>query len=157
MPGANGLPDPSHVAIAAGLGEQTPYLKAILAELRGDVLEVGVSDAYGRELVLDQFPVSGRKRVLAYRTGNGFDALAVPTTGVLALAANEARLGLAIINSGANAVILYLADRQRAGVPAVWLAASGGSWDGRFGNLMWSGNVFAVAQTAATTLTGGEL
>jgi hypothetical protein len=156
MPAANGLPDPSHVAIAAGLGEQTPYLKAILAELRGELVEVGVSDAYGRELTLDQFPVAGRKRVLAYRTGNGFAAFPVPTTGVLALAANEARLGLVLINSGSVPVLLYLADQPRSGVPCVWLAAAG-AWDGRFSNLLWAGNVFAVAQGAASTLTGGEL
>ena len=157
MPAGNGLPDPSHVAIAAGLGEQTPYLKAILAALRGETVELGVSDAYGRELTLDQFPVAGRKRVLAYRTGNGFAALAVPTAGVLALAANEARLGMLLVNTGSNAVALYLSDLARAGVPVVWLAASGGAWDGRLGSLLWSGNVFAVAQTGASTLAGGEL
>lgn len=157
MPSGNGLPDPAHVAIAAGLGEQTPYLRAILAELRGELLEVGVSDAYGRELTLDQFPVPGRKRVLAYRTGNGFAALPVPTAGVLALMANEARLGLQLVNTGANPITLYLADQARAGVPVVWLASSGGAWDGRFGNIGWAGNVFAVAQTGASTLAGGEL
>ena len=156
MPG-NGFADPSHVAIAAGLGEQTPYLRAILAELRSDILEVGVSDAQGRELVLDKFPVSGRKRVLVYRTGNGFDSLPVPTAGTLVLAANEARLGLTLINTGANPIVLYLADGRRSGVPAVWLAATGGTWDGRFGTLAWSGNVYAAAQTGASTLAGGEL
>src|SRR6185437_2328201 len=96
-------PDPSHVAVAAGLGEQTPILAAILAELRSDTIEVGVSDALGREMMLEQFPVAGCKRVLAHRTGNGTDGLAVPTAGVLVFAANEARLGLTLINSGANA------------------------------------------------------
>jgi hypothetical protein len=161
VPAANGQPprqiDPSGVALATLMAEHTPLLASILAELRGETLEVGVSDAYGRELTLDQFPVVGRKRILAYRTGNGFSALAVPTTGVLALTANEARLGMQLINAGANPILLYLADQPRGGVPAIWLAAGGGAWDGRLGNVGWAGNVFAVAQTAASTLAGGEV
>lgn len=153
----NGI-DPSNVAVASGLGEVTVLLAALLAEARGDTIEVGVSDAYGRELTLDQFPVPGRKRVLAYRTGNGFDSFsAVTTPGSLAFKANEARLGLMVVNAGANPVILYLADQPHAGAPAVWLGANGGSWDGRFGNVLWSGNVWAVAQVGASTLVGGEL
>lgn len=150
-------PDPSHVAVAAGLGEQTPILAAILAELRTELMEVGVSDAAGRELILEQHPVAGCKRVLAYRTGNGTDGLAVPTTGVMVFPANEARIGLTVINSGANAIILYLSDQKRAGVPCVFLNAAGGSWDGRFGAMPWAGNVFAVAQVGASTLVGGEI
>jgi hypothetical protein len=157
MSGANGMIDPSGVALATLMGEHTPLLHSILAELRSSTVEVGVSDAQGREMVLDQFPVPGSKRVLVYRTGNGFDGLAVPTTGVLALVANEARLGLSLINTGANAIILYLSDHRGPGLPAVWLAASGGAWDGRVGNLAWAGNVFAVAQTGASTLAGGEV
>jgi hypothetical protein len=147
---------PSMIAVAAGLGEQTPLLAAILAELRSGALEVGVSDALGREMILNKFPVTGAKRALAYRTGNGFDALNVTTTGVLALPANEARLGLTISNAGANPVILYLADGKRAGVPAIWLG-TGATWDGRVGNVAWAGNVFAVATTATSTLAGGEI
>lgn len=153
----NGLPDPSHVAIAAGLGEQTPYLRAMLAELRGAVLEIAVHDAAGRELTLDRFPVPGRKRVLAYRTGNGFASLSVPTTGTPVLAANEARLGLRLWNTSANAVLLYLSDQARAGVPCVWLAANSGAWDGLYSQLLWAGNVYAVAQGGVGTLVGGEL
>jgi hypothetical protein len=156
MPGTNGV-DPSGVALATLMSEHTPLLHSILAELRSDTIELGISDSPLREMVLDQFPVAGSKRILALRTGNGFDALAVPTTGVLALGANEARLGLTLTNSGANAIILYLADHRGPGIPAVWLAASGGAWDGRLGNVAWCGNVFAVAQTGASTLAGGEL
>lgn len=153
----NGTPEPSAVATAAALGGMEGLLGAILAELRSETAEVGVSDAYGREIVLEQHPVAGSKRILAYRTGNGFDNLTVPTTGLLALGANEARLGCTFVNAGAAAVILYLSDHQKTGAPAVWLAANGGSWDGRFGDLPWSGNVFAVAQGAPSTLVGGEI
>lgn len=160
MASSNGTaPDPSHVAVAAGLGEQTPILAAILAELRTETAEVGVSDATGREMVLDQHPVAGCKRILAYRTGNGFGlgGLSIPTTGVLALPANEARVGLTFINAGANAVILFLAAQQQGGCLTIWLAGNGGAWDGLVGGLLWCGNVFAVAQVGATTLYGGEL
>ena len=158
MPGANGhIIDPSGVALATLMAEHTPLLHSILAELRSDTIDLGVSDAQGREMVLDQFPVAGSRRVLVYRTGNGTDGLAVPTTGVLVFAANEARLGMRLTNSGANPIVLYLTDQQKAGSPAVWLAAAGGSWDGLYGNVAWAGRVFAVAQTAASTLVGGEL
>jgi hypothetical protein len=156
VPG-DGQVDPSGVALATLMAEHTPLLHSILAELRADVIDLGVSDAQGREMMLEQFPVAGSKRVLVYRTGNGTDGLAVPTTGVLVFPANEARLGLTLINTGANAVILYLTDQRKAGSPAVWLAAAGGAWDGRIGNLSWAGNVFAVAQVGASTLVGGEL
>lgn len=149
--------DPSHIAVAAGLGEQTPLLHAILSTLRGETMEIAVSDAAGREMLLEKFPVTGRKRVLAYRTGNGYDGLTIPTTGVLVVPANEGRLGSQWVNAGANPIILYLSDQKRGGVPAVWLNANGGAWDGRFANLAWAGNIFAVAQTAASTLVGGEL
>lgn len=158
MSNANGHTiDPSGVALATLMGEHTPLLHAILAAIRADTVQLGVSDAQGREMVLDQFPVVGSKRILVYRTGNGTDGLAVPSTGVLVVPANEARLGMTWINSGTAPIILYLSDQKRAGVPAVYLAAGGGSWDGRLGNLDWAGNVFAVGQGGASTLVGGEL
>jgi hypothetical protein len=157
MPNANGQIDPSGVALATLMGAHTPLLRAILAAIRSDVVQIGVSDAQGREMILEQFPVAGNKRVLVYRTGNGTDGLAVPSTGVLAFPANEARLGMSIVNSGSSPVILYLSDQARRGVPCVWLAASGGAWDGRYGNLDWAGNVFAVGQGGSSTLVGGEL
>lgn len=143
---------------ALHLTAQTDLLESILAELRTELMEVGVSDAAGRELILEQHPVAGCKRVLAYRTGNGTDGLVVPTApGVMVFPANEARIGLTLINSGANAIILYLSDQKRPGVPCVFLNAAGGSWDGRFGAMPWAGNVFAVAQVGASTLVGGEI
>lgn len=155
---ANGNGDTNaRVAVAAGLGELEALLSALLSEARSETIEIGVSDAPAREMTLAHWPVVGSKRALAHRTGNGTDGLAVPTTGVLVFPPNEARLGMEIVNSGANAVILYLSDQQRKGAPCVWLAAAGGAWDGMFGNLPWCGNVFAVAQVGATTIVGGEL
>jgi hypothetical protein len=157
MPASNGQVDPSGVALATLMAEHTPLLAAILAAVRTDVLEIAIGDVQYRQMVLDQFPVAGAKRVLAYRTGNGFASLPVPTTGVSVLPANEARLGCQFTNSGTNPIVLYLSDQARAGVPCVYLAPSGFTWDGRFGNLAWSGNIFAVALVGASTLVGGEL
>jgi hypothetical protein len=148
-----------HTSLTAAveLALQTGLLQAILAQLRTEVMEVGVSDAITAEMVLDKHPVSGVKRILARRTGNGFDSLAVPTGGVLVLPPNEARLGSQWVNSGTFPVIIYLSDRLRPGVPAVWLAAGGGAWDGRIGSLPWCGNLFAVGQGGNSTLVGGEV
>lgn len=156
MSNSNGT-NPSAIAVAAGIGTLEGLVSSLLAEARAETVQLGVSDTPSREMVLEHWPVPGCKRLLAHRTGNGFDSLAVPTTGVLALPPNEARLGSRFVNSGTNAIVLYLANAQRPGVPAVWLAASGGVWDGRFGELPWAGNVFAVALVGASTLVGGEL
>jgi hypothetical protein len=157
--------DPSGVALATLMSEHTPLLASILSELRSGTIEVGVGDVQFREMVLDQFPVVGSKRILAYRTGNGSDAAAVgtgtaaaPING-LVLSANEGRLGGQIVNTGTNPVILYLTARPVPvpGVPAVFLAASGGAWDFRLGNLLWCGNVSAVGQGGTSTLTTAEV
>jgi hypothetical protein len=148
----------AQVGQAVELARQSKVLHSILAELRSDITELAVHDGAHQELILEQFPVAGSKRVVARRTGGGFDSLPVPTApGVLVLAGNTARLGCQLVNSGTSPVILYLSDMLRPGVPAIWLGPSGGSWDGRFGNMVWCGNVFAVAQGAATVLVGGEL
>jgi hypothetical protein len=154
---------PSLIAVAAGLGEQTPLLAAILAELRAGALEVSVADSHKREIVLNKFPVTGAKRALAYRTGAGMDALTVPATGAaqasLILASNQARLGGQIVNSGTNPVILYLTERPVPvpGVPAIWLASGGGSWDFRLGNVCWCGNVSALGQGGTSTISVAEI
>ena len=59
-----------HTSLTAAveLALQTGLLQAILAQLRTEVMEVGVSDAITAEMVLDKHPVSGVKRILARRT-----------------------------------------------------------------------------------------
>jgi hypothetical protein len=156
--------NPAQVTIALELGSQTQILSALLAAARTELLEVGVSDAYEQELTLEHFPVTGSKRVLARRTGYGTDGMALPTTGALVLQANEARIGCRITNSGSNPVILYLSDAKRAGFPALYLGVAtpgnevlGASWDGKLGNAVWCGNVWAVPQGGASTLVVAEL
>ena len=164
MSNGNGQVDPSGVALATLMGEHTPLLASILAELRAGTLEVAVGDQKLRQMVLDQFPVSGCKRVVAYRTGNGTDSQAVatgtyaaPINGLI-LPANEARLGGRIVNTGTVVVNLYLTDRPAPvlGVPVVALAANA-AWDFQLGQLTWCGNVSAVAISGTSTLTVAEV
>jgi hypothetical protein len=160
VPSANGHPivDPSNVAVTVELAEQTARLSAILAELRSEVPQLAVTDAVPQEMVLEHWPVTGLKRVLVRRTGNGTGTtgITVPTTGTLLLPPNEGRVGMNWVNSGANAIAICLSDAARAGFPALWLGPNGGSWDGRFGAVTWCGNVFAVAITGSSTIIGGE-
>ena len=146
------------LTISAELSAQTELLQAILADTRTDVLEVAVGDSAQQQLTMSKFPVAGAKRVIAHRTGNGNDALQVPTAPQSAkvLGSNEARLGLTIVNYGSAAAILYLSDRPRPGVPAMWVGPAGGTWDGRMGNLLWCGHVSAAGLGGSTTLTVAE-
>lgn len=158
MPTSNPI-SPQQVAANVELGKHSQFLQAILAQLRTQVLQVAVGDTQQQELSLNNFPVAGAKRVIAQRNGAGYDFFSVPTTGALVLSVNEGRLGGQIVNSGANAVVLYLWANGAAGAgkPAIWLAPNGGSWDFRLGNLTWCGSVSAVAQTGASTLSVAEV
>ena len=157
MPNNGRVIDPSNVAVTVELARMTQLLGAQLAELRSETPQIAVTDAAPQEMVLEHWPVAGLKRVLVRRTGNGTAGVTVGTAGLLLLPPNEGRLGMRWANSGAtNAAVLYLAAAALNGVPCVWLAPNGGTWDGRFGGVTWHGNVFAVAAAATTTLVGGE-
>lgn len=151
--------DPAGVTQAMELGRQTQLLGELLRRATADIVEVAVGDIEHREMVLEQFPAAGSRRLVAYRSGTGNDSFPIPTTGAVVLNHNVGRLGGTIVNSGTNPVILYLcqAGKAQAGAPAIFLAASGGSWDFRLGNLLWCGSVSAVAQVAASTLTIAEV
>ena len=152
-------PDSGTVASAVELAKQTAILGELLRQDRADLLDIAIGDFQGREMVLEQFPTAGSRRIIVFRTGAGNPSLAVPTTGVLALPDNAGRLGGAIVNSGTNAVVLYLcgAGIPTQGVPAIYLSANGGAWDFRLGNVLWAGNVTAVALVGASTLTIAEV
>lgn len=157
---SNGKPpviDPSNVAATVELARMVQLLGAVLAELRGEAIQLAVSDAAQQEMTLEHWPVAGLKRVLIRRTGNGTSGVTVTTTGSLLAPPNEGRLGMRWTNTGAtNAAVLYLSGAANNGVPCVYLAPNGGTWDGRFGGVTWHGNVFAVAAAATTTILGGE-
>lgn len=153
--------DGHQVAAAVELNQQTRLLTALLSQQRAGPLEIAVGDFSQRELVMDSFPVAGSRRALVFRSGAGTDNVPVPAApaGVLVLPENAGRLGGAIVNSGAAPVILYLTVNAAPtpGAPAIWLAASGGSWDFRLGNVLWSGNVSAAGQGGVSALTVAEV
>lgn len=156
MPSPNGQADPSAAAAAGALHEHSSLLASILAELRAEQTQIAVSDATRQGMVLDHHPVTGVKRVSAYRTGNGNAALVLgAATGALVLDVSEGRLGLYIVNAGANPVTLYLSAAANAGVPAITLNA-GQSWNGLVGRIIWAGHVFALS-TLGTTLSVAEV
>jgi hypothetical protein len=150
--------DPLQHSGMAELGNHTQLLHAMLEQLRSGVQQIAVGDNEHQELVMSSFPVAGAKRIILRRVGAG-GVIAVPTTGVRIMSGNVARLGGTVVNSGSNPVILYLTKDPAVlqGYPAIWLAASGGAWDLRLGNLLWYGNIVAVAQTGATTVTVAEV
>lgn len=151
------LTQATQASIAGELGVIRLLLETVLNAERTSVEELSVSDGVRQQSRLDDWPVAGAKRVLVPRVGNGYDAFPAPTGGALLFGANAARLGMSVVNAGTPAVILYLAVGKLPGVPAIWLGGSGGAWDGRLGNALWAGNVFAVGQSSTGTLVAGEV
>ena len=77
---------------------------------------------------------------------------------------NEGRMGLEIVNYGANNLFIYLANMNmllgtpgQFTCPCLWLKAGGGSWDGEFSEGLWGGSVCARADNATTTLAMAEI
>jgi hypothetical protein len=61
---------------------------------------------------------------------------------------NLGRYGLELINESSHAMNLGLGKAAEA-KKGIFLAASGGSWNGQVGTMQWTGSVFAIAQGAA--------
>lgn len=107
------------------------------------------------------------RRLRITRHGRGGDSLVIPSalsaTSTICTA-NEGRMGLQIVNYGANNLFVYLAaydDLMAAGggetVPSLWLKSGGGSWDGEFAECLWGGNVTVRADAGTTTITLVEI
>jgi hypothetical protein len=64
---------------------------------------------------------------------------------------NLNRLGLEIVNGGANTVYLY-PGKTAVEEEGITLAANGGSWNGLIGNMLWTGEITGIAATAETTI-----
>lgn len=159
--------DDAHLAaMAASLGAIHHQLGQLLAEDRGAIDQIAVTNDEQQDILLGNTPGPGMRRLIVHRTGTGNDNLSVPTTGVRVLSATQGRLGLSICNTGTVGVILYLAqwpnsspaqlNRITAGKPALYLAAGVGTWDGRGGNSLWCGSVGAVGIGGTGTLVVGE-
>jgi hypothetical protein len=139
--GAPAQPGPPELGGLAGeIAEYNRLLHELVRQERADIQQICVTDREPAQADMRDFPARGARRAIVRRTGSG---------GLLTLAAgaptqvvdgNEARLGGAIVVSGAGAVILYLTSDLLTpgggaplgeGAPQIWLAGNGGAWDFR--------------------------
>jgi hypothetical protein len=159
---------PQAAHVRQELSDQSDTLHTLVTVGRARPEGLAVGDfVLAQDILLHDWPVAGAERLVAYRTGSGFDGFTVPqSTAVpqnsLLVHSTAARLGLQIVNVGAFPVILYLTNRPvpAAGAPAIYLAANGGAnsyWRGLIGQSAWCGNVSAVAVGGISTLTIAEV
>lgn len=123
--------------------------------------DVVMGDFDHPEPVLLVSPPARRLRIT--RHGGGGDTLVATTTISQALAYNEGRMGLIMVNYGTNNMFVYLCQLEQLGgpgpftVPTLWLKAGGGSWDGEFAEGLWGGSVCVKADAATTNYTLAEI
>jgi hypothetical protein len=68
----------------------------------------------------------------------------VKNTSTEVVKANENRNGLEIVNVSANSIYLTCGGAASS-EEGIFLAASGGSWNGQIGPMVWAGSVFGIA------------
>jgi hypothetical protein len=155
-------PDTDHQALEHAVYHSIHHTHKALQEIRA-LLEASVQElSVGGSIVdrdLENWPVPGlTRKVLSNRRVTGTDSFtATAATPALIVDSLPGRLGGTIVNAGANPAILYLVGPGHitaiaAGNPAIFIAANGGSWDFRLGNVPWSGPV-SVISALGTTLT----
>lgn len=125
-------------------------IEKLITQNESSAPELVISDDdVNGQLEID-FPITGASRALIRRT-------AVPTTAnvnnasSVILPSNSRRLGLSVINTGTVGVTVCpgVTATQYGGI---WLSANGGAWDGRISNILWSGNLSAIADSGTSTL-----
>jgi hypothetical protein len=97
----------------------------------------------------------GREGLLAQTGTSPAAPVAVKAASVQVIAANQARRGLEIINTGATAVSLGL-GRAAVVKTGVYLEP-GGSWSGTISGLLWQGEVTGICAAGETTLAVVEV
>jgi hypothetical protein len=123
--------------------------------------DVVLGDFDHPEPVLLVSPPARRLRIT--RHGGGGEA--IPVTNVIGplVTPNEGRMGLEVVNYGANNCFLYLVAMSGLigsgpfTCPVLWLKSGGGSWDGEFSEGLWGGSVCAKTDTGTTTLAIAEI
>jgi hypothetical protein len=80
----------------------------------------------------------------------------IKTTSTEVVKENLARNGLEITNQGANSIYLSL-GKAAVAEEGIFLAASGGSWNGMIGPIVWTGSVFGLAASTETNVTVAEV
>ena len=119
----------------------------------------------GDPVLLTSPPV---RRLRVTRNPRGGDAIVIPSTISATnqiCGPSEGRLGLQIVNYGANNLFVYLAGYQDllaagdsfSGFATLWLKSGGGSWDGSFEDCLWGGSVTVRADAATTTISLAEI
>ncbi|HEX6461110.1 MAG TPA: hypothetical protein VF032_19495 [Thermoleophilaceae bacterium] len=160
-----GVATPAGVDVGAELLALTRRLDALLLQERTTIEQLCISDIEAQEQCMENFPLRGAKRYIVRRTGNGESVALVANTPTLLVPPNENRLGGIIVVSGAGAVTLALTrdvlepgggTPLTVGVPQLFLAANGGSWDFKLSDLLWCGSITAIA-AANTTVTVAEV
>jgi len=152
--------------LCAELARTNDQLGHLLRQEQAEITQLCVTDREPAQQTMHNFPVPGARRLIVRRAGTGGSpslAAGVPT---LVVAANENRLGGALVNVGNASVTLFLAvdllepgsaQPLTMGAPQIGLNANGGAWDFRLGSLLWCGNVIAIAATGGTSLTIAEV
>lgn len=168
--GAVQAPPPSEVTSLAALVSEVAttnhLLQRLLTNERADVVHLCVTDHEPAQLLMDNFPVPGARRLIVRRSGAGGTIALTAATPTVILTPNDNRLGGQIVNMGAAVVTLFLSGdllTPGGGVPLpsgaaqIGLNAGGGSWDLRLSNLGWAGTVIAVAGGGGSSVTVAEV
>jgi hypothetical protein len=150
--------------LCAEMRANSELLARLLTQERAEIPQLCVTDREPAQAELRNWPAPHARRLIVRRAGNGTTANLAAGVPTLLVDGNEARLGGAIVVSGAGAVTLAL-SKDLAGLdgkplavgsPQLFLAANGGSWDFRLSGLLWCGSVTAIA-AANTTVTVAEV
>lgn len=155
---ADGLIVAELLAVVMRLGEKLTQERAALTQLC-------VTDREPAQLVMRNFPVPGAQRLIVRRPGQGGSYTLAANTPTLLCAANENRLGLTLVNSGAHSITIYGAadllepgsSSPLAGGAPQAILMSGTSWDGRLGTLLWCGSVLAIDTTGGAVVSVWEV
>lgn len=110
--------------------------------------------------IIYEYP--GIKRYQLSRSGLSPNNTNIPTTGALVYGHNPNRLGIQIVNYGTYPILLYLGyagsvGSSPGGYGSMWISSGGGNWDGKIGDILWTGSVYGVAIGGTTTITGVEV
>jgi hypothetical protein len=135
-------------------------MEDLLSRENTSLLQIAVIDGDRQARKLVNWPVAGAGRYVVQKRGLGNPTgglVLAQNTPALIASADMARLGGCITNIGSNPVWVYSCDLATYGatpqpsIPQHWLAAGGGSWDLKDGNILVCSSLVAVC-----TVSGGS-
>lgn len=154
MPKTNGKPPVGQAMLAVAAMHKADKIIQLLENLKGqDTPHLATGSAQTPQK-LENWPIPGHFRYVTPYRGNG--GLIAATAGVFQDVAegDPGRMGLSLINSGANPAFVYGAragDAENGGVPTGYVGPNGGAWDGRISGELWCGPV-SIQSALGTTL-----